>query len=186
MTTIIKELVDSYNSLTEEGRVSFKNQVGLMDIPKILTVHDRLMYFGNVARGKNFPLYYNNETGTDPDIKAWHPNAKISILPIPKGSYQMAPKEGKKEKEFLAEAEANGLVFPSLDLSIQKHTIDLEAGVFDKLETYRCIFYKEDGVVRKLWCRRYSDGGLCLYVRELYPGCVHYAPREFFCSNNEN
>lgn len=180
-----QQLVDGYNSLTEEGKISFKNQLGLMEIPTIQTIYDRRIQFGAIARKRNLILYYNNESGTDDDITNWHPNAKVSTLPIPKGDYQMAPKEGKKEKEFLAEAETNGLVFSSLDLAMQKHIIDLEAGIFDKKETYRCIFYKEDGVVRKLWCDHNSDGKLNLCVGDLHPGHARDAPVGFFCSKQQ-
>ena len=180
-----EQVLEDYNSLTEDEKNLVNKKLGLMEIPTIQTIYDRRMQFGATARKRNLILFYSNESGTDDDITKWHLNAKVSTLPIPKGDYQMAPKEGKKEKEFLAEVQANGLVFSSLDLAMQKHTIDLEIGIFDKKETYRCIFYKEDGVVRKLWCYHYSDGKLYLCVVDLDPVFVHGAPREFLCSKQE-
>ncbi len=134
-------------------------------------VISKLEYFGDLARSKNFPLYYDTPTGTDPNIKDWIPNATVSSDPIPKGKWtQVDTKKGTTEEAMRVTAQKM-----HLSQAIDKHIEELENGTFDELATCRTIFLEENNTVGNalgLVCLRYSDGKLHLYVYEVNPGFV--------------
>ncbi len=125
--------------------------------------------FVSIARKKNIPLYYDNEYGVDGDIFAWLPNASVSAVPFPKGSWTSVNTEsGTTEKEMLKTAQKM-----CLSQAVQSFTTELEAGTFDAKETYRIIFLEEtdaQGNSLRLICDRRSDGELDLYVALVSPG----------------
>lgn len=132
-------------------------------------------------------FYYNNELCSDPDILAQCANAEISSRPIPTGTYSMIPVgTSRREQEIYDEAVAGNAIVDDIGIALRMHIASLQQGVFNKKETYRCIFFKHGNIVRELWCDRYSDGKLYLNVSEVSPVYVLRAPDEFFCSNNEN
>lgn len=132
------------------------------------TIESLLQNFGDIAKAKNIPLYYTTQTGTDPDIEKWLPNAELSQNPTPDGLWKnVDTKNGTSEKTMLKTAQKM-----SLSQAIKKFTEMLEEGTFDKLETYRIIFLEEmdaNGNSLELVCRRSSDGKLSLYVSKVDP-----------------
>lgn len=161
------------NQLDAFLKMSSKKRDEIFGFKTEESISGLLQKFGDMARGKNLPLYYSTPTGTDPDIEKWLPNVEVSQNPIPDGIWKnVDTKNGTSEKEMLKTAQKM-----SLSQAISKFTKILEEGIFDKLETYRIIFLEEtdaNGNGLKLVCRRHSDGELCLYVCKVFPGNVWY------------
>lgn len=188
---LLQKMRDGKISLTEfEGFLNMKPQKRkeIFGIIPEYTLQGLLTEWRDTAR-QHIPdvvFYYNNDLCSDPDILAWCANAEISAQPIPTGSYNMIPAgTSRREQEIYNEAIAGNAIVDDIGIAIRMHIDSLQRGIFNKKETYRCIFFKYGNKVLRLWCNRYSDGELSLGVDELDPDNSWDAPREFFTSNNE-
>jgi hypothetical protein len=138
-------------------------------LAKLNTIRNLTDGFVKIARQKNIPLYYSNDSGVDDDIFGWLPSATVSSVAFPKGTWTPADtKNGTTEKEMLKTAQKM-----CLSQAVQSFTAELEAGTFDALSTYRIIFLEEtdaQGNSLRLVCGRSSGGELGLYVDQVRPG----------------
>lgn len=144
---------------------------------------DLIKQFTDTAKSKNIPLYYDNEYGVDADIFNWLPNAIVTETPPPTGVWKQVDTKNDTNEKTMQETS----VKMSLSQAIVKFTEMLKNGDFDKSETHRIIFLTEtrNGNPLRLVCRRYSGGGLDLYVYDVGPGSVWYAAGGAWFSSNE-
>ncbi len=163
MYTLVKEFMNS-----SQCSVELKKELKELLSKALQGVRSLTDEFVKIAKEKGITLYYDNEYGVDSDIFAWVPNATISEDELPTGNWKSVDSNnGTTEREMLTTA-----VKMSLSQAIQYFTKELIAGTFDKKETYRLIFITEtdvNGNSLKLWCFRFSDGELNLFVDQVDP-----------------
>lgn len=121
----------------------------------------------SACQEKNIPNYYTNEYGMDEDVINWHPDTESIDAIETDGKFEPVDTEnGTTEEAMLKTA-----VKMSRKQAGKKFAEMIRNGEFDKNETYRIIFLNEtrNGVPLELFCLRFSDGELRLYVDGVFP-----------------
>lgn len=168
ITLTKQEITEKFNLPIDAEIVidGYYSNTGTLELSeKVSPIRDLTNKFVEVAKSKDFPLFYTNEEQVDPDIFNWLPNAPSATGEVPPSNITMLPKDGMTEGDMLKTA----LKLP-LAQAIMKMTTELTTGYFDEKKKILIIYLTDskDGVPLKLIGSRYGDGELYLSVSKVF------------------